>query len=106
MAKSKDKINLIYIPIIYIVYALLAVFNRFGFGRGYAYYRYEEEFFDVLVNSPYVKMFLISFVIAGGIYFFDKKSSFYKLLPLAFLGVVTIQLLMVLFPENIINSFF
>ena len=70
------------------------------------YSRYEEKFFDVLVNSPYVKMFLISFIIAGGIYFFDKKSSFYKLLPLAFLGVVTIQLLMVLFPENIINSFF
>ena len=89
MAKSNNKINLIYIPIIYVVYALLGPALEYGFG----YYRFKEEFFYVLVNAPYVRMFLISFLIASGIYFFDKKSSFYKLLTLAFLGVVIIKLL-------------
>ena len=91
MAKSNNKINLIYIPITYIIYAVISPGLNYGFG----YYQYQDLIVELLLNTTLIiQMSAISILIAGGLYLFDKKSSFYKLLPLAFIGVVTIKLLM------------
>ena len=91
MAKSNNKINLIYIPIIYVVYALLSTGLVYRFG----YDKYWDIVVELLVNTTLIlQMSVISILIAGGLYLFDKKSNFYKLFPLVFVGVVTIKLLM------------
>ena len=65
-----------------------------GIEFGFGYYRFGEAFLDVLLNTTLIiQMSVISIFIAGGLYLFDKKSNFYNLLPLAFVGVVTIKLL-------------
>ena len=92
MAKTNNKNDLIYIPIIYVGYTLLSIGLTWGFDEIYYKYWVEKVLLDIESGQIYL-MSIISILIAGGLYLRDNKSNFYELLPLVFLVVATIQLL-------------
>ena len=80
MAKSTNKNNLIFIPIIYIAYALLLPGIEFGFATIdlEKHLRCSFEYHSNYTNVCNIYFYRWRFVL------FDKKSNFYNLLPLAF----------------------